>query len=253
MVQFSEIDTRWDDRQAIVMEWFARWALIVTGVSAVVFTAFPSIDMTIAQVFYLGDRRFSAHESFLVPYIRNAFMASYVAACILALAGLYITARYAGLWLQLYFSQWLFVVLCLAVGPGLVANVIFKDNWGRARPKQVIEFGGSQPFTPALQPAANCEKNCSFVSGEASSMFVLLFTGAALYRRHPRALIKAGVVIGGLAGLMRMAQGSHFLSDVIFAGALMALTVCCLFFLFNANAFSKLTMRRRAVLDESFA
>lgn len=253
MVQVSEVDAEWDDRQAIVMEWFARWALIVAGVSAVVFTAFPGIDLSAAKVFYLGDRRFSAHESFLVPWIRNAFMLSYVAACVLALAGLYITARNAGLWLQLYFSQWLFAVLCLAIGPGLVANVILKDNWGRARPKQVIELGGSQPFTPALQPASYCEKNCSFVSGEASSMFVLLFTAAALYRRHPRALIKAGVVIGGLAGLMRMAQGSHFLSDVIFAGVFMALTVSCLFFLFNANAFSKLTMRRRAVLDESLA
>ena len=38
-------------------------------------------------------------------------------------------------------------------------------------------------------------------------------------------LVIGGTIAGLSAGLVRMAQGGHFLSDVIFAGVFMALTV----------------------------
>ena len=37
-----------------------------------------------------------------------------------------------------------FLVLSLLLGPGLLVNVILKDNWGRPRPGSVVEFGGTQ-------------------------------------------------------------------------------------------------------------
>jgi lipid A 4'-phosphatase len=37
-------------------------------------------------------------------------------------------------------------------------------------------------------------------------------------------LLAAGTVCGFAAGLVRIAQGAHFLSDVIFAGIFMAMT-----------------------------
>ena len=51
----------------------------------------------------------------------------------------------------------------LLLGPGWVVNEALKNHWGRARPEQVSDFGGAQRFTPALQPADQCVKNCSFV------------------------------------------------------------------------------------------
>ena len=51
------------------------------------------------------------------------------------------------------------------------------------------------------------------------------YAGAALVPQWSVALVVAGT-LGGLAtGLMRMSQGAHFLSDVVFAGVFMALTV----------------------------
>ena len=64
-----------------------------------------------------------------------------------------------------------FIVAATALGPGLIANTVLKDNWGRARPYQTDSFGGTRQFTPAPLPAAQCERNCAFVSGHAALAF----------------------------------------------------------------------------------
>lgn len=81
------------------------------------------------------------------------------------------------------------------------------------------------PFSAVLVPSNNCPRNCSFISGEASSMFVIFFAAAPIVPQWSAVLIVAGTVLGLAAGLVRTAQGGHFLSDVIFAGVLMALVV----------------------------
>ncbi len=111
----------------------------------------------------------------------------------------------------------LFMLAVLAVGPGLVVNVVFKDHWGRARPRDVEEFGGTQTFTPAFVISDQCERNCSFVSGHASLPFALTGLGFLLRRRR-RAVYTGAAAFGGLVGLGRIVQGAHFLSDVVFSG-----------------------------------
>jgi len=109
----------------------------------------------------------------------------------------------------------LFLVLSLLLGPGLLVNVIFKDHWGRARPAQVENFGGHAHFTPAWMISDQCGKNCSFVSGDASLGYAL--TALAFVSRRPRIWLAIGLVVGSSLGLMRMGQGGHFLSDVVFS------------------------------------
>ena len=60
----------------------------------------------------------------------------------------------------------LFLIATLALGPGLVTNVILKDNWGRPRPPEVTQFNGPEQFRPWWDPRGPCERNCSFVAGE---------------------------------------------------------------------------------------
>ena len=62
----------------------------------------------------------------------------------------------------------LFLVTTLALGPGLVTNVILKDHWGRPRPIDVTQFGGNEHFVPWWDPRGDCPGNCSFVSGDVS-------------------------------------------------------------------------------------
>ena len=63
-----------------------------------------------------------------------------------------------------------FVLIFLALGPGLVVNVLLKDQLGRARPREVVEFGGSHQFTQFWQPGT-AGGNSSFPSGHAAIAF----------------------------------------------------------------------------------
>jgi lipid A 4'-phosphatase len=125
-----------------------------------------------------------------------------------------------------------FMIAVLIVGPGVVANLILKDNLGRARPRDVIELGGTKVFSPPLVPSQECQRNCSFVCGEAASMFAPFFALVLLFPRYRRSLFVAALTTGLLAGAVRMMQGAHFLSDVLFAGIFMALTVSLLHVVF---------------------
>jgi lipid A 4'-phosphatase len=109
-----------------------------------------------------------------------------------------------------------FLLLSFLLGPGLLVNEGFKEHWGRARPRDVQEFQGTQLFTPAIRPSAQCDTNCSFVSGHAAIGFAPL--SLAWVTRWRLGWVLLGVVAGGAVGLARIAMGGHFLSDVVFSG-----------------------------------
>lgn len=124
----------------------------------------------------------------------------------------------------------LFILISLALGPGLLVHTVFKDHWGRARPSQITEFGGTKKFTPPLVMADQCEQNCSFVSGHASvgfflAAFAMLFTG---WKRT--ALYSASIAFGLWIGFVRMAMGGHFFSDIIFAGIFTLLIIHLIYY-----------------------
>jgi lipid A 4'-phosphatase len=75
-------------------------------------------------------------------------------------------------------------------------------------------FGGDRPFTPPAVLADACERNCSFVSGHAATAFSLI---AVAWVARNRWWLLGGAALGALVGLGRMAQGGHFLSDIVFA------------------------------------
>jgi lipid A 4'-phosphatase len=113
----------------------------------------------------------------------------------------------------------MFIVLSILLGPGLLVNAVLKDHWGRARPREIVEFGGRMTYTPPLLPSDAGGK--SFPCGHCSVGF-LYAAGWWLWRRtHPRwarVSLAGGLLSGFLLGLARMAAGGHFLSDVVWAG-----------------------------------
>ena len=111
--------------------------------------------------------------------------------------------------------------LGLVLGLGLLAHGVLKENWGRARPVQVSQFGGEASFTPPWQPTSECRRNCSFVSGHAGTGFALIALGALATARRRRFWLVTGWSAGLLLGALRIAQGGHFLSDVLFGGLLL--------------------------------
>jgi lipid A 4'-phosphatase len=106
----------------------------------------------------------------------------------------------------------------LALGPGLVTNVVLKSYWGRPRPIDITEFGGDQHFVAWWDPRGDCPDNCSFVAGEPSGAFWTLAPAALAPPAWRPFTYAAAVTFGAAIGLVRMAAGGHFFSDVVFAG-----------------------------------
>src|SRR5688572_23725539 len=114
--------------------------LIMASVAAFILAASffllsPGLDIAVAGIFYIPGHGFIGHVPW-VKALRFALKGVYVVGATLAVIGLFrsvITARpFAGLTA----IRWLFLTLALSVGPGLVANVLLKDQMGRARPHQ---------------------------------------------------------------------------------------------------------------------
>ncbi len=192
----------------------------LTGIAAIVFTLFPQIDLWVAGLFWRPDAGFFLGASIPVRVIYRAVpIITYVT---LAFAVVSVLAGFLGR-TSLFGCNGravAYLVLALAIGPGFLANTVLKDHWGRARPSQVTEFGGTKNFTPPLAPSAQCERNCSFVSGHAALGFYLVSFAFLVPLPRRRYAIAAALALGGLFGLARIAQGGHFLSDVVFAGIL---------------------------------
>lgn len=221
-------------------------ALITGAIAFLLFQSLPGLDMAIAKEFYEGNNRFIGITSPMVWAVRDGFSFAFYFVCAATVVGLFVAGRLSGSCLGLTFNKWLFLTLCLVIGPLVVSNIGFKDHWGRARPRDVVEFGGAKAFTPVFPPSDQCGRNCSFVSGEASAIYIVFFAAAFLLRRHARRLILLGIVLGSIAGLARIAQGGHFLSDVIFAGVLMALTAASLQLLFDTIRAADIAERHEA-------
>ena len=112
-------------------------------------------------------------------------------------------------------AAWMLLVI---LGIGVVVDWAFKDNVGRPRPEQIEAFAGDLPFVPVLHTSHHCDLNCSFVSGHAAGAFSLMAWGLWAPWSRRKQWLRASVGLGLAIGLMRIAQGGHFLSDVLFAG-----------------------------------
>lgn len=208
--------------------------LMLSALLGMLFFFVPAIDLWAAAKFYDRHRGFiisnpsSGSALPFLPWVAKVF----VTACCLVFAVNTIRRYFLGKNVPLVASNRviIFLLFTLGIGPGLIVNAVLKDHWGRARPFQVTEFGGDRQFTAAFVVSDQCNTNCSFVSGDPSlGYFGLAFFFIA--RRRRTLIAGAAILAGTLLGLVRMAQGAHFLSDVIFSGVFTFLAAWLLYFL----------------------
>jgi lipid A 4'-phosphatase len=125
----------------------------------------------------------------------------------------------------------LYMLVMILLSSGYIVNILLKGNFGRPRPRHIVEFGGTfqyqLPFEPGIPGSGN-----SFPSGHATLGF--LFFGLSFVLR--RFNLKASTVVFWLAlffgltmGLGRNIQGGHFASDVIWSGGFSWLVAAVLY------------------------
>ena len=188
---------------------------------------FPQIDLQISSYFY-KDGFYLKNEPF-AHFIYKATIITTATFGIGALLLLIVELITKKEWIKKRVLLYLLAVL--ALGPGLIVNELFKNHFGRARPSQIAEFGGTKKFTPALLPTDQCKKNCSFSSGHAAAAFYFLAL-VPLARKRKLAILTLALAWGWIVGMVRIIQGGHFFSDVYCSMVVDILVVWLLYHLF---------------------
>jgi lipid A 4'-phosphatase len=176
-----------------------------------IFLFFPNIDLSVSGKFYNEIDGFYLRNTAWVQFSYQLF------------ASLHFYLFFGLIWLLYASRRWrkyaerdlrkrlAYLLLVLLLGPGLLVSII-KDTSGRARPSMITEFGGDKTYTPALLYADECTRNCAYASGHAAMGFWFI---ALAWAFRDRRWFWFGITVGTLAGLGRILQGSHYLSDVI--------------------------------------
>jgi len=163
-------------RSQIILASFAIFAMFVT--------AFPGVDLAISSLFFDGrtflrdqwwQRLLQQGLGYFLPISVGVVALIYACNRLWKLNICCVDAR-----------RVVYVVLVLAIGCGFIVNFGLKDHFHRARPRDVVEFGGTKLFSPAFQVSNQCRTNCSFSSGDAAGAFFSMALALALSRRrHP--------------------------------------------------------------------
>jgi membrane-associated PAP2 superfamily phosphatase len=240
---FAELESR-RTKSGQAVRFFRGWKtpaaaalcaiLLVELVIGLIFGLWPELDLKISGLFHdPASCAFLERAQCDWPLTRDPILLTlrdfneFVTRAIVAVAAIALIFAAAGARSLTVMSPRvaIFLLTAFAAAPGLIANGVFKPHWGRPRPIDVTQFGGALDFVPWWSPFGRCPANCSFVSGEASSAFLLLAVAVLLPPRYRAAALIIAIVYGLSIGMMRVAMGGHFLSDVLFAGTFTALTV----------------------------
>jgi len=174
------------------------------------FIFFPEVDIYVSSLFYENGfyLKGSLYELFFyksVPIVVTSLAVGSITIF------LYNTIAHKNI-LSLNKRVMAYIILVLALAPGLIVNTTFKENWGRARPSQIKEFGGDKQFTPAF--IMSVQNGNSFSSGHGSAAFSVLGF-ALLARRRKQLWITLALSYGVAVSFARIIGGGHFLSDNI--------------------------------------
>jgi lipid A 4'-phosphatase len=200
-------------------------ALAIAVVVGIVFAVYPGFDLTLSSLFYdAGSRRWDVLDtpSGRLRHIASWLIAVVAAPAFFALLFKLILPRRR---LLLPGRAIVLMITTLALGPGLLVNVVLKDNSGRPRPLYVTEFGGQEHFRPWWDLRGECVKNCSFVAGEPSGAFWTMAPAAVVPPHWRAAAYGAALVFGSAVGVLRMSAGGHFFTDVVFGGIVVFLLI----------------------------
>lgn len=206
------------------------------ALALLVLAARPDFDLVAARVFYGGTAHFVGDTGAGVIIRYSAWALPFLVWVVLLLA-------WIGRRLGLFDACWsptgrsvLFLTLSMAIGPGLLVHGTLKEISHRPRPTSVAAFGGHDAFRPFFAFDGVCRHNCSFPSGETAAASWMLAPASLVPQPWTGAALTGAVVFASATGLLRMAFGAHFLSDILGAALITILVVLATRFLMKTRS-----------------
>jgi len=219
-------------QKTVIIDWAIPISVLL--VLTALFRIFPW-DIQLQSAFYQIDTGWWFMKEHFLIIILDKF--GYIPALIMSLLSIFVLIAGFRRYRFVKFRKIaLLFLLTLAIGPGLIVHGVFKEHWGRPRPHDIIEFGGTFAHKEVLQPSSGRGK--SFPSGHASLGFMLLVPYFFLRKSSPKialSFLALGLGFGILRGVGRMAQGAHFATDVLWSAGLVYLTGLGMYYLLKMN------------------
>ncbi|MDC0864411.1 phosphatase PAP2 family protein [Rickettsiaceae bacterium] len=199
----------------MINNYLVNLSLTISGILLLIFVLFPDIDISISSLFYDSDLRFFYKDSFIIELIFRSIpliTKIFVAICFSNL--IYVLLKHKNI--KSVVRSWAFF-LCItaAIAPAFTVNYALKENFGRARPKQIKEFARDKTFSRAFVISDQCDTNCSFSSGHAAMAFYFSSIAYIVNIIYFNRVYLSMLIFGFIVGLSRIAVGGHFASDVI--------------------------------------
>lgn len=216
---------------AVLVTKRARIELLVVSLLAFITTLsfwLTDWDIRLAALFYHPETPqdpWSLQHAWLLKQLFDYAFGFTIVAAVLALLVYALSFKLPAL--RRWRRQVLYVVLVIAIGPGLLVNLVLKDHWGRPRPVHIAEFGGELQYIPPVKIGHTQDK--SFVCGHCSvgySFVVLYF----LAQQYQLLYLLLAVSLGWLMGFTRMSAGGHFVSDILWSGYVVFLVAFALYY-----------------------
>ena len=204
-------------------------ALAIAVVTGVVFGLYPELDLRVARYFY--GFQDTNHNTFAFRIYPPLMLARDVG---LWISALLVVPAVTALVIKLILPRRkllmpgravVFLIATMALAPGLLVNVLLKDQWGRPRPIDVMQFGGNEHFVAWWDPRGDCPGNCAFVSGDVAGAFWTIAPAALAPPQWRAVAYCAAIALGAGMAAIRVMAGAHFPSDVIFAGVFTFLVI----------------------------
>ena len=216
------------------------WLMLASCV--LLFLAWPDLDLLVTRYFFDPlNQEFPANALPWVKWVYDDTPVINQWLGLLMLVALMLYLVRPGLFSLSVRRSMISWLLTVCLGLGLVIDWGLKDHFGRPHPYQTHVFTGDQDFVPAFYYRPLCELNCSFVSGHAAGGFVWMAWGMWGARRRRQTWLLVGIAAGGVIGAARIMQGGHFLSDVVFSGWVIWLSMQCI-----SSAWLRWRWRRRS-------
>lgn len=194
-----------------------KYTFILCCIVGILLIIFPTWDIAISKYFYDPKIGFIyAHNSWAIIIFQGIPIVAMFTTIFLIFA---ISVQYykCNNKRECLKSPIVFLLLALALGPGFSVNSILKENFGRARPRNIVEFEGTANFSPAGYLSTQCKRNCSFSSGHAAMGFYFSSLSWIVPPPYQAMTFLGGFLFGSIVGFGRIVQGGHFFSDIIFS------------------------------------
>ncbi len=217
-----ERERRRQDEPSMPRDEWRREALCLLGVAITVtlLFGFTPLDIAAARWFYSADAADHWPLARQFPWPQLYRLAPWITASLVIASFAALAAGFAGAG-EHWRARGVFVLLNVVLAAGLLGNALFKDHWQHPRPRDLVEFGGALHYVAS--PLIGHEGGASFPCGHCTVGF-LCGAGWWIWKRRRRigaaASLAAGLAVGSLLGLGRMAAGAHFLSDIVWSALL---------------------------------